>query len=103
MPICQGVDPIVQQEPLIVERAQSPFLGLNRIGVIRYDFNVLGVWTVKIRRFQSKSENIRVSCMVRSRLTWGTGAERGVVCCVVSDVKSECRERCSVLRDGEWV
>ena len=26
--ICQGVDPIVEQESLIVERADSPFLGL---------------------------------------------------------------------------
>ena len=50
-----------------------------------------------------KSTNITVSGMVRSRLKWDVGAERGVVCCVVSDVESECRERCSVLRDGEWV
>ena len=48
MAICQGVDPIVQQEPLIVEPAEPPFLGLNRIGVIRYDFNVQGVWIVNI-------------------------------------------------------
>ena len=40
-----------------------------------------------------KSKNIRVSGMVRTRLKWGVGGERGVVCCVVSDVESECRER----------
>ena len=37
VPICEGVDPIVQEEPLIVKRTQSPFLGLNRIGVTWYE------------------------------------------------------------------
>ena len=48
VPICEGVYPIGQQEPLIVERAESPFLGLKRIGVICYDLDVQGVWAVNI-------------------------------------------------------
>ena len=38
VPICEGVDPIVQEESLIVKRAESPFLGLNRIGVAWYEY-----------------------------------------------------------------
>ena len=37
VPICEGVDPIVQEESLIVKRAESPFLGLTRIGVTWYE------------------------------------------------------------------
>ena len=35
--ICQGVDSVVQHEPLIGERAKSPFLGLYREGVLFYN------------------------------------------------------------------
>ena len=48
LPIYQGVDSVVQQEPLIGKRTESPFLCLNRIGVICYDLDVQGVRTVNI-------------------------------------------------------
>ena len=34
---CEGVDPIVQQESLIFERAVSPFLALFGKGVLSYE------------------------------------------------------------------
>ena len=37
VPISEGVDPIVQEESLIVKRAESSFLGLNRIRVTWYE------------------------------------------------------------------
>ena len=45
MAICQCVDSVVQQEPLIVESAESPFLGLNRIGVEWYE---CGEWIFSV-------------------------------------------------------
>ena len=48
VPICQGVDSVVQQESLIVKRTESPFLGLKRIGVLCYDLDGQGVWIVNI-------------------------------------------------------
>ena len=37
VPVCEGVDPIVQEESLIVKRAECPLLRLHRIGVIWYE------------------------------------------------------------------
>ena len=37
VPICEGVDSIVQEESLIVKRTESPFLGLNGAGVAWYE------------------------------------------------------------------
>ena len=44
----QGVASVVEEESLIVERAESPFLRLNSIGAICNDLDVQGVWAVNI-------------------------------------------------------
>ena len=40
----EGVDPIIQQNALFVEPAESAVLGLYEKSVILYDFNFQGVW-----------------------------------------------------------
>ena len=100
MPICEGVDPVVQEESLIVERTESPFLGLNRIGVSYYVLDCQDVDSVYLS-ISIKSTKFRVSCMERSRV-WCSGQR--MVC------SERCRvtwrvsaERCGVMIDGEWV
>ena len=90
------MDSVVQQEPLIVERAESPFLGLNRIGVSYYDLHGQGVDSVYLS-ISIKSTNFRVSCMERSRV-WFSG--QILVCSERCRVTwRECRE---VWCDDGW-
>ena len=56
MTICQGVAPIVQQESLIVERAECTFLALYEKSVIWYVGDGQVVWLVDICRIQRLEE-----------------------------------------------
>ena len=65
VPICQGVDSVVQQEPLIIECAQSPFLGLCDKREIWFAYEVQrdGMWISAGNR-----ETIKLQCHVQSEV-----------------------------------
>ena len=65
--ICEGVDPIVQQESLIVESTQSPFLGLYDKGEIWFAYEVQGVGMWIIEDNREIRINNSVSCRVGCR------------------------------------
>ena len=75
--ICQGLDPFVQKESLIVERAESPFLFYTENGC--YDMSVFTEYST-ITIIGIYIYILDLTKMVRSRVWWRVCAECSVVC-----------------------